>query len=82
MEVRKLTEKERLFAAFNREEIDRKPLICPGGMMNMITTALMDASGVYWPEAHIDPTKMADMAQASWEQRCFENVGVPFCMTV
>ena len=82
MEVRKLTEKERLFAAFNREEIDRKPLICPGGMMNMITTALMDASGVYWPEAHIDPVKMADMAQASWEQRCFENVGVPFCMTV
>lgn len=82
MDVRKLTEKERLFAAFNREEVDRKPLICPGGMMNMITTELMEVSGVHWPEAHVDPVVMADMAQASWEHHCFDNVGVPFCMTV
>lgn len=82
MEVCKITEKERLEAVFNGEETDRKPLICPGGMMNMITTELMEVSGVHWPEAHIDPVVMADMAQASWEYRCFENVGIPFCMTV
>ena len=77
-----MTPKVRLERLLSGEGADRPACICPGGMMNMITTALMDASGVYWPEAHIDPVKMADMAQASWEQRCFENVGVPFCMTV
>lgn len=82
MQVTKMTEKDRLLAAFNHEEVDRKPLICPGGMMNMITTELMEVSGVFWPEAHEDPVVMADMAQASWEHHCFDNVGVPFCMSV
>lgn len=45
------TEKERLERALRQEEVDRPPCICPGGMMNMITTDLMDACGVTWPEA-------------------------------
>lgn len=40
------TEKERLERALRQEEVDRPPCICPGGMMNMITTDLMDACGV------------------------------------
>ena len=77
-----LTEKERLDRALHHEEVDRPPCICPGGMMNMITTDLMDICGVTWPEAHTDAEMMANLALASYEQGCFENVGVPFCMTV
>ena len=46
-------------------------------MMNMITTDLMDACGVTWPEAHTDAQMMADLALASYQHGCFENVGVP-----
>jgi [methyl-Co(III) methanol-specific corrinoid protein]:coenzyme M methyltransferase len=77
-----LTEKERLTKVFHHEEVDRPPCICPGGMMNMITTDLMDKAGVTWPEAHTDAKMMADLAQASYENGCFENIGVPFCMTI
>lgn len=77
-----LTEKERLNRALHHQEVDRPPCICPGGMMNMITTDLMDICGVTWPEAHTDAEMMAKLALASYEQGCFENVGVPFCMTV
>ena len=76
------TEKERLERALRQEEVDRPPCICPGGMMNMITTDLMDACGVTWPEAHTDAQMMADLALASYQHGCFENVGVPFCMTI
>lgn len=78
----KLTEKERLSRTFHHEEVDRKPCICPGGMMNMITTELMDECGVKWPDAHTNAQMMADLALASYEYGCFENAGLPFCMTV
>lgn len=77
-----LTAKERLQKTFQQQAVDRPPCICPGGMMNMITTDLMEVSGISWPEAHLDADKMAKLALASYEQGCFENVGVPFCMTV
>lgn len=77
-----LTEKERLWKVLNREKVDRQPCICPGGMMNMITTDLMQKCGVVWPNAHTDAQMMADLALASYQNGCFENVGVPFCMTV
>ena len=50
--------------------------------MNMITSELMDTCGVTWPEAHTDAEMMAKLALANYENGCFENVGVPFCMTV
>lgn len=77
-----MTGKERLERTFHHEAVDRQPCICPGGMMNMITTDLMKISGVKWPDAHTDAQKMADLALSSYEQGCFENVGVPFCMTI
>lgn len=76
------TEKERLQRILHHEETDRPACICPGGMMNMITTDLMEIAGITWPEAHLDAEKMAALALASYEQGCFENVGVPFCMTI
>ena len=77
-----LNEKERLAKALKNEKVDRPPCICPGGMMNMITAELMDVAGITWPEAHLNPEMMANLAIASYENKCFENVGVPFCMTI
>lgn len=77
-----LSEKERLHRVLRKEAVDRQPCICPGGMMNMITAELMDECGNIWPEVHTDAEKMADLALASVEYGCFENVGVPFCMTI
>lgn len=74
--------KTRLFNAINKTEIDRIPCICPGGMMNMITKDLMDTIKVYLPEAHSNAEKMAELAKSVYDNACFENYGVPFCMTV
>mgnify|MGYP000214169292 CR=1 FL=1 len=40
----------------------------PGGMMNMITTDLMDEANVSWPEAHLNARMMADLAEANYEK--------------
>ena len=77
-----ITSKERLKKVFNKEAVDRPPCICPGGMMNMITTELMDKSNIFWPNAHLNGEKMAQLAIANYENGCFENYGVPFCMTI
>lgn len=74
--------KERIIKAMHQEPTDRPPCICPGGMMNMITTDLMDKVNVSWPEAHLNARMMADLAEANYKNGCFENVGVPFCMTI
>ena len=66
----------------NGEAADRPACICPGGMMNMVTAELMERCLVYLPEAHSNARMMADLAKAVYEHGCFENVGVPFCMTV
>lgn len=78
----KMNERERLFCVLSGNEPDRAPCICPGGMMNMIITELMKESGIFWPEAHTDAEKMAGLALAVYEHQCFENYGVPFCMTI
>lgn len=77
-----LTPKERLKMILEGRQADRPACICPGGMMNMVTSELMDRVKVYMPEAHKDARQMADLAKAVYEEGCFENYGVPFCMTV
>jgi len=77
-----LDEKTRLKKALAREPMDRPPCICPGGMMNMVTRELMEQSGLFWPKAHTDPSMMARLAAAAYDAHCFENYGLPFCMTV
>ena len=77
-----LTPKERLYNVMKGNAVDRPPCICPGGMMNMVTTDLMDAVDIYMPQAHTDARMMAGLAKAVYDYGCFENYGVPFCMTV
>jgi MtaA/CmuA family methyltransferase len=77
-----LDSKERLLSVLNGNEIDRVPCICPGGMMNMVITELMNKCGIMWPEAHTDAEQMANLSMAVYDYGMFENYGVPFCMTI
>lgn len=43
---------------------------------------LMELKDIYLPEAHLDARKMADLAKAIYDEKIFENIGVPFCMTI
>ncbi|AGY78247.1 methylcobamide:CoM methyltransferase MtbA [Clostridium autoethanogenum] len=77
-----LSPKERLDKVFSGEKVDRPPCICPGGMMNMVTTELIEEVGIKFPEAHMSAQMMAGLSEAVYERGCFENYGVPFCMTI
>jgi len=77
-----LNEKQRLLGALGGTDVDRPPCVCPGGMMNTVTRDLMELCDVYFPAAHFDPEMMARLASEVYESGCFENYGVPFCMTV
>ena len=77
-----LTPKERLEKVLNHQEVDRPPCICPGGMMNMVTEELMKLCEINFPDAHQNAQQMADLSEAVYKEGCFENYGVPFCMTV
>ena len=77
-----LTAKQRLFNAVSKLPNDRPPCICPGGMMNMAVKELMEYKQAFFPEAHTDPETMAELSKAACESGCFENYGVPFCMTI
>ncbi|MEN6325415.1 MAG: MtaA/CmuA family methyltransferase [Syntrophomonas sp.] len=76
------TSKDRLIKVLNGEHVDRPPCICPGGMMNMVTTEIMGKAGSQWPEAHRNPREMAKLARSVNDLTGIENLGVPFCMTV
>jgi len=77
-----VTQKERLLKALGGEAVDRAPFICPGGMMTMVVTEVMDAVGRFWPQAHLDPEKMAALTLGTNRLAGIENLGLPFCMTV
>ncbi len=76
-----MNQKERLLRTLGQEPVDRPPFICPGGMMTMVVTEVMDQAGCSWPEAHGDARQMARLTLAAHELAGIENLGVPFCMT-
>jgi [methyl-Co(III) methanol-specific corrinoid protein]:coenzyme M methyltransferase len=77
-----MTQKERLLNTLAGRAVDGAPFICPGGMMTMIVTEVMDAVETFWPEAHSDPAKMAELTLGANRLTGIENLGLPFCMTV
>lgn len=77
-----ISPKERLLRTLGKKNIDRAPVICPGGMMNAAIVEVMDKSGHTLPEAHHDEKLMADLSHDVHTQTGFENFGIPFCMTV
>lgn len=77
-----LSAKERLLRVLNKQPVDQPPVICTGGMMNAAIVDIMKETGYTLPEAHSDARLMADLAGAVSSSTGFENLGIPFCMTV
>lgn len=77
-----LSPKERILRTFNKQTVDRAPVICPGGMMNSAVVEVMNKTGHKLPEGHHDGKIMTELAKDVHEMTGFENFGIPFCMTV
>jgi [methyl-Co(III) methanol-specific corrinoid protein]:coenzyme M methyltransferase len=80
--MNELTPRERLLRVLRKEPVDRPPVICIGGMMNAAVVDIMTETGHTLPEAHFDEWRMALLALAVHKSTGFENIGIPFCMTV
>lgn len=74
--------KERLLRVLHNQEVERPPVICPGGMMNSAIVDVMNSTGHTLPAGHHDATLMAELAYDVHINTGFENFGIPFCMTV
>ncbi len=77
-----LSPKERILRIFNKQIVDRPPVICPGGMMNSAIVEIMNKTGNRLPEGHHDSSIMTSIAEDVYKYTGFENIGVPFCMTI
>lgn len=77
--MKEISEKKRLLEALcGGKEIDRPPVICPGGMMNAaVTEVLAQIRGNH----NVSKDDMVEAARKMHELTGFENYGVPFCMT-
>ena len=64
------------------EAADRPAVLCPGGMMSMAVTEVMEAAGAPWPRGALGRRRHARLALAMQEATGFDNVAMPFCMTV
>ncbi|MFH0963887.1 MAG: uroporphyrinogen decarboxylase family protein [Planctomycetota bacterium] len=66
-----LTPRQRFLAGLRRTRMDRAPV---GSATSIATTDLMDDTGVSFPDAHLDPRKMARLALAGHTLLGFDNV--------
>ncbi|HUW58974.1 MAG TPA: uroporphyrinogen decarboxylase family protein [Planctomycetota bacterium] len=62
--------------------VGRAAVVCPGGMMSLAVTEVMTAADAAWPDAHRDAGTMLRLALAMHDAIGFDNVAMPFCMTV
>ena len=74
-----LTAAQVLEQLLHGECVSHFPEIIP---VNPPITAIMERSGIFWPEAHREAELMADLATACQEMLGFNAVNVPFDMTV
>lgn len=74
-----MTEKERLIEVLEGRQVDRPPVICPGGMMNAAVTEVVEGIAA---NHNADVDAMVEAAIKVREITGFENYGVPFCMTI
>ncbi|TDO90117.1 [methyl-Co(III) methanol-specific corrinoid protein]:coenzyme M methyltransferase [Halanaerobium saccharolyticum] len=74
-----MNQKERLLKVLARKEVDRPPVICPGGMMNAAVSEIVTDLE---KNHNADKKTMVQIAKKVYELTGFENYGVPFCMTV
>jgi [methyl-Co(III) methanol-specific corrinoid protein]:coenzyme M methyltransferase len=77
-----LDRREILMAALADEPAARFPVLGPGGMINVVTRTVLDRFGIPLPAAHYSGVMMAELAAAAYDMIGFDNVGVPFDLTV
>lgn len=65
-----------------KDMVDRPPVACTGGMMNAAIVDVMNKTGHTLPEAHHNDELMAELAGDVHEHTGFENLGIPFDVTV
>ena len=75
------TEKERLLRVLWGKEVDRPPVICPGGMMNGCVSEVLKRLPLK-KDVLIEREQIREAALLTKQLTGFENIGVPFCMTV
>jgi [methyl-Co(III) methanol-specific corrinoid protein]:coenzyme M methyltransferase len=78
----KFTPKRRVLASLLGGRIDRVPVTSVAGCGGTVTVDMQETVGIYWPEAHKDPDKMAKLAVASHQLTGLESVRVPFDFVV
>lgn len=71
--------KERFIKALTQQEVDQPPV---AAVVTGITVEMMEATGVFWPEAHSDAGQLATLAASVWEVAGVECIKLPFCMTI
>lgn len=67
--------RDRVLAALSRRDIDRPPVINP---TSIACVELMESTGAFFPEAHLDPTLMARLAAAGHTLLGFDSVAPVF----
>jgi MtaA/CmuA family methyltransferase len=77
-----MTPRETLIETLAGRPAGRAAVLCPGGMMSLAVTEVMASSGAGWPEAHTSAAGMLGLALAMQDATGFDNVALPFCMTV
>lgn len=70
-----MTPRERFLAALHRRPTDRP---CVGNCVSAATVALMEASGCFFPDAHLDPATMVGLAATSFEVLGFDTIAPYF----
>jgi [methyl-Co(III) methanol-specific corrinoid protein]:coenzyme M methyltransferase len=70
-----MTPRERFLKALHRRPTDRP---CVGNCVSAATVELMEASGCFFPEAHLDPEKMAGLAATSFEVLGYDTIAPYF----
>lgn len=78
----KFTPKRRVLASLLGGRSDRVPVTSVAGCGGTVTVDMQETVGIYWPEAHKDPEKMAKLAIESQKLTGIENTRVPFDFVV
>lgn len=71
--------KENLLKVLSGEKMDITPVI---SVTQIGIVEAMEKTGVYWPDAHTDPEKMATLGSSLYELAGLECARIPFCLTV
>ena len=70
-----MTPRARFLAALNRQKVDRPSV---GNPTSVATVESMEACGVYFPDVHLDPEKMAKLASTGYEILGFDTISPYF----